>query len=180
MNCWKVTGAVVAITVVGAAGYVISGSYNVAADEPHWGATTAVVAMIRDRSVAVRAAGIDVPTDLDKPARVRQGAVAYAEMCAGCHLSPGIVQTELRKGLYPAPPDLVNKPVQDTRRAFWTIRHGIKMTAMPAWGQSHSDAQIWNIVAFLRELDDMPPERYRTLTAGANPAGHGHEGSHGH
>jgi mono/diheme cytochrome c family protein len=50
---------------------------------------------------------------------------------------------------------------------FWIIKHGIKMTAMPAWGATHSDAQIWNIVAFFQAMPGMTPEIYKALVASA-------------
>jgi mono/diheme cytochrome c family protein len=41
------------------------------------------------------------------------------------------------------------------------------MTAMPAWGVTHSDAEIWNIVAFLQKLPRLSPQQYRALTQGS-------------
>jgi hypothetical protein len=38
---------------------------------------------------------------------------------------------------------------------------------MPAWGKTHSDALLWDIVAFVRALPDMSPARYHALTANA-------------
>src|SRR3546814_12823457 len=32
------------------------------------------------------------------------------------------------------------------------MKHGIKLTAMPAWGKSHDDRLIWDMVAFLQQL----------------------------
>lgn len=55
--------------------------------------------------------------------------------------------------------------------AFWTIKHGVKMTAMPAWGRTHSDPLIWDLVAFLRRLPALSPAEYEALTKSA-PGGH--------
>ena len=56
------------------------------------------------------------------------------------------------------------------------------MTGMPAWGPTHSDEQIWEIVAFLRLFPSMPAAEYREAVAfyetkasgatGEVPAGH--------
>jgi mono/diheme cytochrome c family protein len=51
----------------------------------------------------------------------------------------------------------------DAQRAFWTIKHGIKMSAMPAWGKSLDDATVWEIVAFVRKLPAMTPEQYQRV-----------------
>jgi hypothetical protein len=55
------------------------------------------------------------------------------------------------------------------------------MTGMPAWGLSHSDAKIWELVAFLQKLPELSAVEYRTMTARAEaPAEHGHERDHQH
>jgi hypothetical protein len=33
-------------------------------------------------------------------------------------------------------PPLAQEDLRDGRRAFWIIKHGIKMSAMPAWGKT--------------------------------------------
>ena len=50
--------------------------------------------------------------------------------------------------------------------AFWIIKHGIKMTAMPAWSKTHTDAQLWDLVAFLDKLPKMTPAQYAEATRG--------------
>jgi mono/diheme cytochrome c family protein len=74
------------------------------------------------------------------------------------------MKSDLSKGLYPHPPNLVQEDIQDARRAFWTIKHGIKMSAMPAWGGTLNDEAIWDIVAFLRQMPSMSPETYQQLS----------------
>jgi mono/diheme cytochrome c family protein len=37
------------------------------------------------------------------------------------------------------------------------------MTGMPAWGRTHSDEEIWNLVAFLGRLPGMDADTYRHL-----------------
>src|SRR3546814_1099025 len=60
-----------------------------------------------------------------------------AAMCTGCHLAPGMSETEMSRGLYPAPPDLTKTTVE-AAEAFWVIKHGIKASGMPAWGDRKS------------------------------------------
>ena len=86
-------------------GWAYSGQYNVAADAPHWDVTTRVLATVRERSIGVRAAGLNVP-NLADPALIALGAEHYAGMCTGCHLAPGVGDNEMRQGLYPQPPNL--------------------------------------------------------------------------
>jgi mono/diheme cytochrome c family protein len=141
---------------------VYAGAFDVAADTPHSRFGYWLLETIRDRSLSARSGAIKVPP-LDDPTMIAEGAEHYAEMCTGCHLAPGARDSEIRPGLYPQPPDLTKPPPLAPARAFWVIKHGIKMTAMPAWGTTHSDAAIWNIVAFLQQLPAMTPDQYHLL-----------------
>ena len=58
---------------------------------------------------------------------------------------------------------------------FWIIKHGIKFTAMPAWGKTHSDSEIWGLVAFLQKLPTLTSEQYRQMTAPADAPRHANE-----
>jgi mono/diheme cytochrome c family protein len=88
------------------------------------------------------------------------------EMCQGCHLKPGKSETEMRQGLYPKPPDFSNMQERvDPQEAFWVIKHGIKLSAMPAWGKSHGDDKLWPLVAFVRKLPGMSPAEYAEYKA---------------
>lgn len=110
----------------------------------------------------MRAVNVEVP-DLEATGRVAAGAHAYAALCSSCHLAPGVAKSPLRPGLYPHPPNLAQEDPPDARRAFWIIKHGIKMSAMPAWGRTLEDGEIWGLVAFVRKLPSMSPEAYRRL-----------------
>jgi mono/diheme cytochrome c family protein len=157
--------AVAAIFGIGA--FIVSGIYDVGADAPHWSVTYTVLQTVRDRSIAARSQKENVP-DLNDPQVILKGAGQYAAMCTGCHLAPGVDDSELRHGLYPQPPKLALQHV-DPKTAFWVIKHGIKMSAMPAWGSSHDDATIWSMVAFLQKLPTLSPEEYKTIVAKAPP-----------
>jgi len=170
--------AVLVILAAAAAAFVYSGIYDIGADQPHWGVTTQVVETLRERSIARQSAGVVVPTDLDAQTRIHSGAEHYAQMCAACHLTPGMRSTELRQGLYPQPPDLAKLGIADPTKAFWVIKHGVKMTAMPAWGVSHSDDAIWDMVAFIRQLPKLDEDGFVALAGTHGDDGHG--GGHHH
>ena len=148
----------VAAGVVGSTA-VLAGAYfgvvNVGADDPHFPAVHAFLTMARDRSIEVRSRNIEVP-NLDDQALIRAGAGNYNSMCIGCHLAPGVAETELSQSLYPAPPNLAKIGLDgNPSAAFWVIKHGIKATGMPAWGKSMGDEYIWGMVAFLDQLPAM-------------------------
>lgn len=155
------------------AAFIGSGVYNVAADDPHWSITHWALDTMRDRSVRVRSTDLEVPA-LGDEQLIRGGAGNYDSMCATCHLSPGAADTELSLGLYPVPPAWSVLGATDPRDAFWVIKHGIKMSGMPAWGKSMDDAYVWGMVAFLQQLPGMTAEQYKVLVASS--PGHSHGG----
>jgi mono/diheme cytochrome c family protein len=152
-------------------GWAYSGQYNVAADAPHWDVTTRVLATVRERSIGVRAAGLNVP-NLADPALIALGAEHYAGMCTGCHLAPGVGDNEMRQGLYPQPPNLSVRRDRSPAQSFWIIKHGLKMSGMPAWGVTHDDEAIWGLVAFLQQLPTMDATVYAAFTQNNGEADH--------
>jgi hypothetical protein len=72
-------GFVMLVLLVGI-GLVWSGAYNVAADSPHWQLTQWLMETARDRSIAVQASDVVVPT-LDEESFIREGA-ATTTQCA--------------------------------------------------------------------------------------------------
>jgi mono/diheme cytochrome c family protein len=164
---------VVFSAMIGLGLFVWLGLYNMGADDPHLKPTYNLLQTLRERSIAVRASKLEVPADLNTPKRIQQGAGNYNAMCMGCHLAPGMGETELSKGLYPKPPNLTKEEV-GTAEAFWVIKHGIKASGMPAWGKSMDEAYIWNMVAFLQELPKLNAQQYQVLVEASD--GHSHGG----
>lgn len=173
----KIMGTLVvafAVFATAVAGAVYFGAISVAADEPHTEVVHGFLEAARNRSIAVRAESIEVP-NLNGADKVQAGSGNYDAMCASCHLKPGQSASELSKGLYPSPPNLTQTGINgDPARTFWVIKHGIKASGMPAWGQSMEDQYIWEMVAFLGELPSLSAEEYRTLVAASG--GHSHGG----
>jgi mono/diheme cytochrome c family protein len=163
---WRlVAGALLALLAVVAVA-IYAGLYNIAADVPHTPPVYWLLETVRDRSVAARARDI-VPNDLDDANRISKGAGQYAEMCSGCHLAPGMKRTEISRGLYPRAPELRRKTNLTPAEQFWVVKHGVKMTGMPAWGVTHDDDLLWDVVAFVRKLPELTPEQYETLVKNA-------------
>lgn len=161
------------VLAIAGAGLVWSGLYDVAADRPHSRPVQALLTALRERSIAARAGELQVP-DLSDAELIRQGAGNYDAMCSSCHLAPGMSETELSKGLYPAPPRLADTGSTSPARAFWVIKHGIKASGMPAWGKSMADEYVWGMGAFLRLMPTLDAEGYRGLVASSS--GHSHGG----
>lgn len=163
-----VLGAI-GVVVIGLILFVWSGLYGIGADDPHIKPVSAMMTKLRSRSVEVAARDVTL-RDLRDERMIASGAKNYSEMCVGCHLAPGVKQTELRAGLYPQPPNLSEPAARNPREAFWVIKHGIKMSAMPAWSRSHDDDAIWALVAFISSMPTMTVATYERLAGAGSSA----------
>lgn len=147
-----------------AAGFVYAGVYDIGADAPHTKPVFWLIEQFRDRSIAVRSKSVVPPVDLADPQRIAAGGKLYAALCTACHLAPGMKKTDLSRGLYPKAPQLAYGTDLSPAEEFWIIKHGIKLTAMPAWGRTHDDDQLWSVVAFLNKMPLLDPAQYRAAT----------------
>jgi len=103
--------------------------------------------------------------------------------CASCHGTTGKADIEKGKSLNAA--DLTSDKVQSRSDAelFRSISSGVKGTAMPAFGKSHTPAEIWQAILFLRKLPTLTGEERAKLEAAIPPearhkhAGHEHQDS---
>jgi len=164
---WGLVAGALLVLVCAIAVGVYAGLYNIAADVPHTRPIYWLFETAREYSVAARSRDIVVPNDLDDANRISKGAGQYAEMCRGCHLAPGMKRTEISRGLYPRAPELRHKTDLTPAEQFWIVKHGVKMTGMPAWGVTHDDDLLWDVVAFVRKLPELTPEQYETLVKNA-------------
>ncbi|WP_230531078.1 c-type cytochrome [Microvirga roseola] len=170
------TGALSVLAIAGIIGLVVvySGAYNVAATEEHASFTRWAFDTTFHNSVESRADDIAAPAEFT-PAMVAAGAGPYKAMCQHCHAGPGVERAEWASGTRPRPPHLSEAAARwEPEEVFWIVRHGVKMSGMPAFGPSHDDQAIWNIVAFVKQLPAMAPERYAAL---GSAGGHGGGGT---
>ena len=162
----------VSIAVLAVVAIIYSGIYNVSASAPHSSPVAWVLSTTMRQSVARRAQDIEVP-DLNDRELQLAGINDYDAMCTECHGSPGAKLSALALGLNPAPPDLVESVEHMTAAdVFWVTKHGVRMTGMPAWGESHSDDQLWPIVAVVLLLPELDADQYTTLLRSAENRGH--------
>ena len=164
---WRTVLATVAVictaVIVAGLAFIYSGIYDIAATSPHWPITNWIMATVRDRSIETHAAGLSVPPGLDDPAKVLMGADHFASHCAVCHGAPGVPKGDIAHGLYPQPPNLAKMEMDHSpAELFWILKHGIKLTGMPAWND-HSDEELWATVAFLEKLPTMTEADYAKL-----------------
>jgi mono/diheme cytochrome c family protein len=168
---WMFYGMIVTVcaAAAGAAALLYSGIYNVAATSEH---TRLVYFALEDgmrASVRRRVEDMRVPADLDEAALL-QGAHCFHTNCVQCHGAPGVAPASFSKGLLPTAKNLTQTardwPIE---HVYWTTRHGIRMTAMPAWEYRLGDRELWSIAAFVdRELPYLTAQQYQDrITAAA-------------
>ena len=159
-------GLAVLLFGAGALLFVWLGLAPIAASRDHFRITQWFLAFAMRNAVETRSMGMDEPP-LKDPLLVRKGAGHYATGCAPCHGAPGQARSPIVLQLVPKPPLL--PPLLEHWKAqelFWIVRHGLKYTAMPGWASSERDDEVWAVVAFLREMGTMPPQRYLDLAYG--------------
>lgn len=166
-GCLKAIMSVIAILVVlgiVAILFIYSGIYNVGATYPENTFTAWALSTTMDNSVKRHAKGIKVPS-LDDPKMLQTGLSHYRELCAMCHGAPGVKIGEVGRGLNPDPPELT-EAAKDWKpnELFWITKNGVRMTGMPAWGVTHTDQEIWDMVAFVRKLPSMTPAQYQAMS----------------
>ncbi len=156
---------IVVLMVLGAGAFILmhSGLYDISILNHDNGVINWALDKGMTRSVQYHAQGIHMPELLDA-AMVRQGFEVYKMRCVGCHGAPGVKSGPIAEGLWPTASNLA-ETVPDWKPAelFWITKNGIKFTAMPAWGPSYNDDQIWAIVAYLEKLPHLTPAEYAAM-----------------
>jgi mono/diheme cytochrome c family protein len=152
--------------IAGGLAFMYSGLADVAATSQHWALTRWVLSTTMENAVRRDSEAIKPPAFLDQEARIRGGADHYHDMCVFCHGAPGVKPGAVAGALNPRPPELTKtagewKPAE----LFWITKHGVKMTGMPGFGPTHTDEELWQIVAFVKKLPDMSAAEYRGMTS---------------
>ncbi|HEX7078235.1 MAG TPA: cytochrome c [Candidatus Eisenbacteria bacterium] len=168
-------GFLVAV-LVGALVVMYLGVYDVGTGNHDNAAMNWALDMAMTRSVARHARGVKAP-NLSDPAMIERGLRHYRAMCVECHGAPGVAPGEIAKGLFPDAPDLSESASDWTpEQLYWIIKNGLKFTAMPAWGPTHGDRELWEMTAFVARLPHLAPSDYQAMVERAG-AGMGEVGT---
>ena len=150
--------------VIAAAMLPLTGLVDFDASNGRWSITDWYFGVSARQSISLRSLTVGVP-DLDDPARVRRAAGHYEMVCADCHGSPAAPPARLAADLVPQPPLLMDqmRNWRPDARVFWTVKHGVKHTAMPAWPTELRDDEVWDMVAFLAAMPELDTDAYAAL-----------------
>ena len=130
-------------------------------------------------SIVSRVLGGDAQNPVaNDPRALTTGRAAYTGSCAVCHGAKGDGRGVFGRNTYPDATDFTSDAAKSKSDAqlFWIAKNGLGFTAMPAFGAQYKDAEIWAMVAYIRELQRGTasalaiPEPTSAQLAAADPA----------
>ncbi len=168
-----VAATVVAMIVLAAGAtlvFIQSGWYDVSASSKDNPLLAWMLHSTYEASLHRHAKSDSAPADLLSLENIRAGAQMYDASCAACHGAPDRPLSPIGRGIQPAAPSLLaasrrNKP----DLMFWTIKHGVNMTAMPSFGKTQSDQTLWQVAAFIFAERGVSKDHYDQIVHGDTP-----------
>src|ERR1700735_3090127 len=154
-----IIGIIVALLAIalGGLGLATLGFIPTAANvkPPHWERHLANVAM--DASMERHAPRVTNPLS-PSDQNFEDGMKLYTMNCALCHGDFDRKPASLANSFYPEAPNLVSDPPDDPEwHIFYTIRTGVRYTAMPAWDKTLSEQDMWKITRLLSHFGTFSP-----------------------
>ena len=154
------------VALAGVLGFLMVLKHGFSArDEP-----TAIEAFVarRMRHLAVPSSARNMVNPVELTGEILSESRAhFADHCASCHGNDGRGQTTIGQNLYPRTPDMASSKIQSLSdgELFYVIKHGIRLTGMPAWGEDtpEDDIESWKLVHFIRHLPDITPEEIEEM-----------------
>ena len=162
--------AAATVATAGAAAFVYSGLYDIAATDQHTAPVFWLLKTTMRRAIKHHARDVQVP-QLAEPALIARGRNLFVAHCSRCHGAPGVAPEPFALGLRPTPANLANTGIEwPAAELYWAIEHGMKLTGMPAWEYRLAEADVWAIVAYIQRMPyESPREFHDRLAAVASP-----------
>jgi len=98
--------------------------------------------------------GIVPPVMPDLQASTAEGEKLFGVDCAACHGMEGTKPSDAGRWMYPRAANLTAPEVQKYSDAelYCIVKNGIRMSGMPGFGKVETDANLWNLVQYVRSL----------------------------
>lgn len=160
------------LVIVGIIGGIIAVHHGFSARDNPSGIEKLVARTSRSLAVPSRAKRMKNPVP-DTPDNLHEAMAHWADHCAFCHANNGSGDTEVGKNLYPKAPDMRLADTQNLSdgELYYTIKNGIRLTGMPAWGEAgDADKDSWKLVYFIRHLPKLSPAEQKEMEQ-LNPKG---------
>ena len=165
MKLWKVVSLILFALAVAAAGYgltLVRRGFSALATP----SAIEVLAATTARKLAVPSSYRQLRNPITPSTEnIRRGMEHFSLHCAPCHSNEGGGHTVFGKGLYPKPPDLRAAETQNKSdgELYYTIDNGVRLSGMPAFSGTHTAAQTWRLVLFIRHLPQITPEELNEM-----------------
>jgi mono/diheme cytochrome c family protein len=158
-------GILFTLLVLFFAGYFImkQGYINFSADRQPSPAETHLAMSAVDASTDRHAPELKNPVPASDSG-LADGAKLYLNHCAGCHGIPSNPDSQFGHSFNPPIPQFFKKaPDMPENQNFYIVQHGVRWSGMPAWNNTLSDTQIWELVTFMSNIEKLPPAALKEL-----------------
>ncbi|HEY1924107.1 MAG TPA: cytochrome c [Candidatus Acidoferrum sp.] len=113
-------------------------------------------------AVRRNAANLSTPSTATEQSIIAGGKL-YVLGCMGCHGEPGKPYTEDHAN-FPPVPQLPHVGTQYSEpEIYWIVRHGIRFTAMSAYGPFYKEDQLWSLAAFIHRINTLTPAEIQSI-----------------
>lgn len=150
-------GGVLALFLLVAYSCIWYGLVPINADAPpstleRWVARTALIAGVQRNEIHRKNPASGQTAMLD-------GITIYKHDCQMCHGDASGRVGAAGRGLYQEPPNFGKKGIEDIPYSYdaWVVRHGIRLTGMPAFSRSLTQKQMDDVVLFLQHMNSTTP-----------------------
>src|SRR5271156_2955992 len=158
-------GVILTLFALLAGGYFLlkSGRMSFSADDEPSAVEEHLAMSAVDASTERNAPAIKNPLAADEGNLVA-GAKLYLNHCAGCHGVPANPESQFGRSFNPRVPAFFKEaPDMSENQNFYIIQHGIRWSGMPAWKNTLNDAQTWQLVTFMSNVQKLPPAALKEL-----------------
>jgi mono/diheme cytochrome c family protein len=153
---------------VGVLAFLGLGLMPVSADAKPGAFETWLAAFARDAAIERAAPERESPV-APTPENLAAAALLYRDHCAGCHGTLDAKENAFAASLYPPAPQFLSATAREhfpdsDGEIFVVVRDGIRFTAMPTFAHMLKEDELWQLVVFLKHLDDLPPAATSALS----------------
>ena len=87
------------------------------------------------------------------------GAKIYGTHCVVCHGASDGNPSDIARGFFLPTPQFAKDGVEDdpAGETYYKVKHGMRFTPMPAFGDTLTDQQAWQVALFLKQMDNLTP-----------------------
>lgn len=155
-----IAGAVVLLIIVASAVVARTLRYGFSAHDQPTRIEAWIARTMRQYSVPADLRDVKNPVP-PRPEILAEARAHFADHCASCHGNDGKGLTQIGRRFYPKAPDMTMPDTQKRTdgELFATIENGIRLTAMPGWGEGTAASAYgsWSLVHFIRHLPRITP-----------------------